>query len=220
MKHLVITLLIIGFLSSCNEQSQSGSTVENFLNEYTTTYLNLAKTSSEAEWKANTYIMEGDTATEAATRRTSEALAAFTGSKGNIEAAQAFLKERDGLTDIQVRQLEAILYAAANNPETVADLVQERIKAETEQNTKLFGFQFTLDGNNVNKNTLNTMLKEETKSRAALKSLGIQQSGRRRPKKRPCQPPEAKESDGPSTRLFRLFRLPGVRLRHDHQGND
>jgi CheY-like chemotaxis protein len=52
-----------------------------------------------------------------------EALAAFTGSAENIEAARRFLAARDRLAPIQVAQLEAILYDAGANPQTVPDLV-------------------------------------------------------------------------------------------------
>ncbi len=173
MKSVLLILISAFWLCGCGAQDNDSSpaaSAQQFLDTYTETYLELAKTSSEAEWKANTYIVEGDTATANATSRANAALAAFTGSKENIEQAQALLENREVLEPLQVRQLEAVLYAAANNPETVSDLVQKRIKAETDQNSKLFGFQFTMNGKNVDKNTLNTILKEETDPAERLKA--------------------------------------------------
>src|SRR5690606_15633390 len=86
----------------------------------------------------------------------------FTGSTENIEQARKFLESKDKLTDIQVKQLEVILYAAANNPQTVADMVKERIKAETNQTEKLYGFQYILGDKKVSTNDLDEVLKTET----------------------------------------------------------
>ena len=70
-----------------------------------------------------------------------------------------FLASSDVLSDLQVRQLKAILYKAADNPQTVADLVIERIKAETEQTEKLYGFDFQMDGESVSTNDLDEALR-------------------------------------------------------------
>ena len=133
-----------------------------FIDAYTEQYQQLYYASALAEWKSNTYIMEGDTATAAATRRANEALAKFTGSQENIEQARFFLKYRDKLPPLQVRQLERILYQAANNPQTVPELVSARIKAETEQTERLFGFDFQIDGKSVTTNDIDNILKTET----------------------------------------------------------
>lgn len=78
-----------------------------------------------------------------------------------IEKAKTFLAQKKELTELQVKQLEAILYAAANDPALVEALVKERIAAETAQTEKLFGYQFTLDGKKVNTNDLDEILKSE-----------------------------------------------------------
>src|SRR5690606_32557277 len=62
----------------------------------------------------------------------------------------------------QVKQFEMILYAAANNPQTIADVVKERIKAENEQTQKLYGFQYMLNGKKVSTNDIDESLKKET----------------------------------------------------------
>ena len=107
-------------------------------------------------------IVEGDDTNKNATIAANEKLAAFTGSKANIDAASAFLKQKSKLTPIQVLQLQAILYKAADNPETAKDLVTERIKAETAQVEKLFGFDFKIDGKSVSANEIDRILKEST----------------------------------------------------------
>ncbi len=142
--------------SSFSQQAQA------FLDGYSREYQQLYYASNKAEWKSNTYIMEGDTATPAATRRANEAYARFTGDQDNIKKARYFLKHRDQLSPLQVKQLETILYMAANNPQTVPELVKARIKAETEQTEHLFGFDFQINGKSVSTNDIDNILKEET----------------------------------------------------------
>lgn len=133
---------------------------QKFIDDYTATWSKLRYESAQAEWRSNTMIIEGDDTNAKATVAAAEKLAAFTGSKANIDAATAFLKQKDKLTILQVKQLEAILYKAADNPETVRDLVAERIKAETAQTEKLFGFDFKIDGKSVSANDIDRILKD------------------------------------------------------------
>ena len=51
---------------------------------------------------------------------------------------------------------------AANNPQTVPELVKARIKAETEQTEKLFGFEFEIGDEVVSTNQIDDVLKDET----------------------------------------------------------
>ena len=111
---------------------------------YSITYQDLYTKSAEAEWASNTNIVEGDSTNAVATRKANEAFAAFTGSAENIDQARTFLEQKSHLTDLQVKQLEAILYAGANNPQIIPDVVKARIKAETEQTEKLYGFDYKL----------------------------------------------------------------------------
>jgi peptidyl-dipeptidase A len=90
-----------------------------------------------------------------------EALAGFTGSVDNIEKAKKFLQNKNNLEPLQVRQLEAILFNAGSDPQIVAPLVKEKIKASIAQTEKLFGFQFTLDGKPITTNDLDNILQEE-----------------------------------------------------------
>lgn len=169
MRYTLIAVLVTSFfVSSCQESSRSAKTttpnqeVQNFLDSYTTEYVKLYKRSSEAQWLANIEIKEGDTVIAKAAQAADEAMAAFTGSKDNIEKAQKYLALKDVLDSKQRKQLELILYAAANNPQTIADVVKERIKAESEQTQKLYGYQYLLNGKKVSTNEIDDQLKSST----------------------------------------------------------
>lgn len=135
---------------------------QKFIDDYTATWAKLRYESAQADWRSNTMIIEGDDTNAKATVAAGEKLAAFTGSKENIEKATEFLKQKDKLKPLQVLQLQAILYKAADNPETAKDLVAERIKAETAQTEKLFGFDFKIDGKSVSTNDIDRILREST----------------------------------------------------------
>ncbi len=123
--------------------------VQAFLDTYTKKYVRLYKDTSEAQWKANTYIVEDNKEIGESVRKAEEAFAKFTGSKQNIEQVQEFLKKETELIPVQVRQLKTILYRAANNPETATELVSKRIEAENTQNAILFGYTFKVNGKEV-----------------------------------------------------------------------
>lgn len=165
MKKLKLMGLGLGlalFLWACNGTNQKRQQeAQAFIDDYTKTYVNLYTASSEAQWMSNIEIKEGDSSHAIQTRKTGEAMAEFTGSESVIAQAKKFLAEKKDLTEIQVKQLEFILFNAANNPAIVKDVVKERIKAETEQTEKLFGFQYTINGKKVTTNTIDDILKDE-----------------------------------------------------------
>lgn len=153
--------------TSCQNSGKGGSDssiqkdAQAFIDGYTQQYVKLYTASSEAQWKANTEIIEGDTTNATAARKADEAMADFTGSKENIDKSRSFLEKKDELTPLQKKQLEVILYAAGNNPQIVADVVKQRIKAETDQTQKLYGYQYLLGGKKVSTNELDDILKKE-----------------------------------------------------------
>lgn len=150
-------------LFSCQDQQKTAQNAEaqQFLDKYTTEYVRLYKESSLAQWTSLTEIVEGDSSRVKAAERADSAMAAFTGSKEHIETARKLLADSASLTPLQKRQLQQVLYAAANNPQTVADLVSQRIKAENAQSQKLYGYQYTLNGKKVSTNDLDDLLKNE-----------------------------------------------------------
>lgn len=151
-----------GSNGSKTESNKEQQEAQAFIDSYTTKYVALYTSASEAHWKANIEIKPGDSTNSLAEQKADEITAAFTGSTENIEQAKKFLALKDKLTPIQVKQLEHILYFAANNPQTIADVVKQRIKAESEQTQKLYGFQYMLGGKKVSTNNIDDILKSET----------------------------------------------------------
>ncbi|RYD76016.1 MAG: hypothetical protein EOP53_15500 [Sphingobacteriales bacterium] len=180
--YLFLFLSLSIFASACTNNTantaESGDkalqdSVQKYLDAYNIKYKELYSASSEAAWAVNTHIVEGDSTNAVAAQKADEAMAAFTGSKENIEKARAFLDKKGALTSIQTKQLEKILYAAANNPEILKDVVKQRIKAETAQTEKLFGFNFKLNGKKVSTNDIDSILtfeKDVRKRQAAWES--------------------------------------------------
>ncbi|RAU83116.1 M2 family metallopeptidase [Pontibacter arcticus] len=185
MKKILLSGITAALLFSCSSQktttpasetttaavAQTPSVSEEaqaFLDSYSKQFQELYTRSAEAEWQSNTRIVEGDTTNATNTRRANEAFAAFTGSIANIDKARKFLGQKDKLTDIQVKQFEAILYAAANNPQTISEVVNARIKAETEQTEKLYGYDFKLNGKSVTTNDIDKILKTEKNEKKRL----------------------------------------------------
>lgn len=158
-------LLLAGLLllAACAPSPQAlQSQAQEFLDGYTARFKELSYASAQAEWASNTRIVAGDTTNAHNTRVANEALAAFTGSVANIEKARHFLKERDKLTPLQVKQLQMILYKAADKPQTVAEVVKARIAAEAAQTEQLFGFTFQIAGKPVTTNEIDNLLKTST----------------------------------------------------------
>jgi len=144
---------------AANEEAQKEA--QAFIDEYTAEYMKLAYEASDAQWLSLTRMVEGDTTNEHKAQVANEAFADFTGSKENIERTRELLENKDQLTPIQVKQLDAILYEAAGNPGTVADVVKALIKASTEQEKALYSFKYTIGGKEVDPNELVTGLVEE-----------------------------------------------------------
>jgi len=136
--------------------------VQAFLDGYDATYQELYAASSEAQWASNTRIVEGDETNAARTREADEALAAFTGAAENIAAARRYLAHRRELEELQVRELERILFLAGDNPQTVPEVVKARIAAETAQTEKLYGFTFRKDGREITPNQIDEGLRNAT----------------------------------------------------------
>lgn len=159
----VLLLLCISLGVACTpSERELQSQAQVFLDEYTVKFKALYYLSALAEWASNTKIVEGDTTNAHNTKVANETLAAFTGGVANIEKARDFLAKQDKLTPLQVKQLKAILYRAADKPQTVAEIVKARIAAEAEQTEKLFGFNFQISGAAVTTNEIDNILKSSS----------------------------------------------------------
>jgi peptidyl-dipeptidase A len=135
--------------------------VQTYLDAYNKKYQELNIVANETSWKSQTHIVEGDTMNAHENNVAQEEYAKYTGSIENIETAKKYLAQQDKLTEIQVKQLKCILYNAANNPETLKDVVSARIKAETKQTENLFGFDFKYNGKSVSANDIDEALANE-----------------------------------------------------------
>ncbi len=181
----ILTLISIAFLFiSCgNNAEQHKKEVQQFLDAYNLKYQELYTASSEGQWKVQTHIVEGDTTNATISRIADEAMAKYTGSKENIDKATTYLKWKSELSSLQVKELTKILFLAAGNPESIEDVVNERIKAETAQTEKLYGFKFSLDGKEVTPNEINKILNESKdlnerrKAWEASKEVGVALKG-------------------------------------------
>lgn len=162
MKKIAILFLLSVVFSCNNTNDHIKNEAQKFIDEYSKTYVKLLTADNDAQWKSNIEIKEGDSSNALAARKSGEALAAFTGSKEVIEKAKKFIEHKDELSANQLKQIEIILFKAANYPSTVDALVKDRIKAETAQTEKLFGFQYKIGNKKVSTNEIDDILKSET----------------------------------------------------------
>ena len=166
---LVVTLAIIACSTKTsvdmNEDMVSAPIVteaQAYIDSYTETLLVLYYEAAKAQWKSNTMIIEGDTVNSHRTNVANEKMAIFTGSIENIERARGFLERKAELEPLQVKQLEVIVYGAADSPQTVPELVKQRIAAQTAQVETLYGFDFKIDGESVTTNQIDETLRSST----------------------------------------------------------
>jgi len=172
----IIALSIAGILTftSCNNSKPEPTAdslqkeAESFLSDYNAQYKKYLTASNEGQWLLNTHIVEGDTATSNTAARADEAFAKFTGSKEIIEIAKKFIEKKDLLTALQVRELDAILFAAGANPEVAGDLVKQKIAAQNKQTELLYGFKFTLNGKELTPNDIDGALEKSTNEKERL----------------------------------------------------
>ncbi|MBA3657585.1 MAG: M2 family metallopeptidase [Gemmatimonadaceae bacterium] len=169
MRRLTLTLLAAAALTSaCATVQQTivpvvtQATAQQYLDRYSAEYQRLYYASSRAEWASNTRIVSGDSTNSVRTGAANEAFLAFVGSTENISTIRAFLSQRDKLTPLQVRQLEAMLYGAGSGPQTIPEIVKRRVAAEAAQTEKLYGYTFTVNGKAVTPNEIDSTLRNST----------------------------------------------------------
>lgn len=161
---LAITCLIIAGCRAKKEKDTGNheklvKEIQAYLDQYNIDFQKYLVASAEAEWELNTHIVAGDTLTQQKVETANKAMAAFTGSKENIETAQKYLEQKKHLTPLQVRQLEVILYMAGSAPAIAGEAVEKKIKADAEQTKLLFGYSYTLNGKKVSTNDLDEILR-------------------------------------------------------------
>jgi peptidyl-dipeptidase A len=175
MKKILLSTLASALLFACGHQSNESNQVsalqkeaETFLSEYNSQFQKYLIASNEGQWLLNTHIVEGDTVTEKNAAKADEEFAKYTGSKTIIEKAHALLAKKDSLSDLQVRQLNAILFTAGSNPETAGDLVKQKIATQNKQTGLLYGYKFKLNGKEVTPNDIDAILQKSTNEKERL----------------------------------------------------
>lgn len=116
--------------------------VQAFLDLYGSVFAGLYRLTTDAEWAASTDV--GD-ANDAKRTVADQMLAAFRGDKAVIARAKAYFARKAALPELQWRQLERLLLAAANNPGTIPQVVNARIEAESKQSSVQDGFAYCLE---------------------------------------------------------------------------
>ena len=167
LKNILLSLSIFSVVFySCNNAGSSSNEVsaqvDSFLTEYNIEFQKLLIAANEGQWLLNTHIVEGDSMTAKNAAAADEAFAKYTGSKVIIEKTKNFLAHKDELSDLQVRQLNYILFTAGNTPETAGDVVKKRIDAQNKQTEMLYGFKFMLNGKEVSPNDIQNILSNST----------------------------------------------------------
>lgn len=169
MKKILFCSVAVFLFFSCSNSSDLKTDnapikqeAETFLRDYNTQYQKHLIAANEGQWELNTHIVEGDTLTEKNAARADEAFAKFTGSKSVINKCKELLAQKEALTDIQVRQLNAILFMAGSNPETAGDLVKQKIDAQNKQTGLLYGFKFKMNGKEVTPNDIDGILQKSS----------------------------------------------------------
>lgn len=164
---MIITGLVV--LTACNTNNKNGSVDSNlqtnaqgFLDSFNSEYVKVSAKYNEAQWASNTRIVTGDSTNAIAEQLAGEAYSKFAGSNAVVDRVKLFLNEKDKLTPLQLKQLEAILYNAGNYTEKAAEAVKERIKAETDQTAKLYGYNYLFNGKSVTTNNIDSILRVET----------------------------------------------------------
>ncbi|MEO6454394.1 MAG: M2 family metallopeptidase [Ginsengibacter sp.] len=154
-------------LAACTNTSTSNDealqkNAQAFLDSFNTAYIKVYTAYNEAQWASNIKIIEGDSTNAIAEQKAGEAFSNFAGSNYAVDKVQGFLKDKEKLTSLQAKQFEAILYGAGNYTQKAADEVKQRIKAETDQIAKLYGFNYTIGGKPVTTNNIDDILRTET----------------------------------------------------------
>ena len=159
-KVFFIAVLLLSICGSYASKAPASirETVQAYLDSYNAKYRELYTASSEGQWAVNTKMVKGDSTNSIAATKADEAMAAFTGSKENIDKSREYLKQEALLTELQVKELKKILFLAGNNPATLQAKVKERIKDETAQTEALYSFKYTLDGKKVSTNQIDSIL--------------------------------------------------------------
>lgn len=116
--------------------------VTDFLNMYNEMERKLGTVANEAQWKSVTDVSDAHTGERIGADR---AAAAFHGSRYVIQKARTLLNTKASLSELEFRQLDNILLAAAESPGTIPDIVTRRIEAQARLEGIMNGYEFCIE---------------------------------------------------------------------------
>ncbi len=139
MKHGILFLTLV-LAAACSE-NPTRRAAEQFISEYTTTFQELYYAASQASWLANTDISAAHDSLEVVANK---AFAKFVGSKQVIQKMDSLLEKKSQLKPMQALQLNKIKLRAAHQPGTIPEVVDSLLAADTQQKSRLFGFDYVI----------------------------------------------------------------------------
>ena len=162
----LVPLLAAGLPLLAQAPNPTQERADRFLKVVNASYQALTYVSQEAAWAAATDVKpEHDAAAEWANK----AYAAFNGSPALIQEARELLAQKTQLRPVTIKELEAVLFNAAEGPMTNPKLVADRIVAETAQASTMNGFVWKVDGKAVSANQIDQVLGESKDAAERLK---------------------------------------------------
>jgi len=166
LRSALASLLIAGLPLLAQTPSATQERADRFLKVVNASYQALTYVTQEAAWAAATDVKpEHDAAAEWA----GKAYAAFNGNPALIQEARELLAQKAQLNAVTVKQLEWVLFNAAEGPMTNPKLVSDRITAETAQASTMNGFVWKVDGKAVSANQIDKVLGESKDAAERLK---------------------------------------------------
>ncbi len=151
----LLPALVLGIPLVAQTANPFQERADTFLKVVEAGYQALATVQQEASWNASTDVKPVN---DAAADTAGQALAAFNGNRVLILEARDLLAHKDQLRETTWRELEWVLFNAAEGPMTNPKLTAERIAAETSQASTMNGFTWMLDGKPISANQIDDVL--------------------------------------------------------------
>jgi len=166
---VLVSVSLAVLLTSCSRPDNSirdaSASADEFLARYNAEFVKQSTMAQEASWLASTDVTkEHDDARVKANKE----FAKFAGDKEVITTARELLSSLRSFRpvtaarELQERQLEKVLLAAAESPGTIPEIVSARVEAESRQASIQDGFQFQIDGKPVSANGIDDILGHST----------------------------------------------------------
>ncbi|BDU75028.1 M2 family metallopeptidase [Mesoterricola silvestris] len=151
----IIPALVLGIPLVAQAVNPVQERAERFLKVVEAGYQALTYVQQQASWAASTDVKPVH---DASAETAGKALAAFNGNPVLILEARDLLRHKDQLQETTWRELEWVLFNAAEGPMTNPRLTGDRIAAETLQASLMNGFTWHLDGKPISANGLDDIL--------------------------------------------------------------